>query len=101
MSDSDQSTLDPHPGPSLFTETRSNLRELIDLLRQVDERLEHFGRRLPKPGPEFNHLAELRSGMDCVRQDLLADALETLHLIATLPEDELQKRFEERRTWLA
>jgi hypothetical protein len=67
----------------------------------VEERLESFGRSLPEPGPEFTPLAELRNGMDCVRQDLLADAIETLHLIATLPEDELQKRFEERRTWLA
>ena len=100
MSDSEQCTPRPDSDPSVFEDTRERLQELTALLRQVNERLEQLGSVLPEPGPEFDRLAELRSGMDCVRRDLLTDAVDTLHLIATIPADELRDRFGERRAWL-
>jgi hypothetical protein len=73
---------------------------MANVLRAECDRLENFGQILPQPGPEFDPMAELHASMDCVRRDLLTDAVETLTLVATLSEDQLRERFEERRTWL-
>jgi hypothetical protein len=100
MSDSDQCTPRSHLKPSLFDDTRTRLHNLTALICQVEERLEVLSSDLPEPGAEYDSLAELRSGMDCVRFDLLSDATQTLNLLATLSEDELRARFEERRAWL-
>ncbi len=100
MSDSDQCTFETQLGPSFFAEVQAQIHHLAKILHAECDRLENFGRLLPEPGPEFDPMAELHAAMDCVRRELLADAVETLHLVATLSEDQLRERFEERRTWL-
>ncbi len=42
-------------------------------------------------------LAELRGAIDCVRADLLADAIMTLDVAGTMTGDELRRRRAERR----
>jgi hypothetical protein len=82
--------------PELLDIARAHLQELTAILRLLDECLGAFSGRLPEPGPEFNSLAELRNGMECVRQDLLAAAIGIMNHIASLPEPGLRERFKER-----
>ena len=100
MSDSEQSTFSTHPEPTLFRDSQRRLRELLAALRHVEQGLAELIARLPEPAFAFNATAELRLGAHCVRNDLLLDAVETLEFVANLPEEKLQKRFEERLTWL-
>jgi hypothetical protein len=43
----------------------------------------------------------MAAGLRCVRSDLLADAIETMEVLATADDAELRRRFEERHGWLA
>ncbi len=83
-----------------------------DLLA-VDQRLSTLVEQLPVPGSpaaparsrgarrretnRFVILAELRGAVDCVRADLLADAIMTLEAAGTMTEDELRRQCAERR----
>ncbi len=104
--------------------TRSALRAAAAELRAVSRRLAALAERLPLPGrapdpaadPAAGNVAagrgggqgprpsnrrwmlgELRSAADCVRADLLADAIETLEAVGTMTDDELRRRRAERR----
>lgn len=98
MSDCNQCIPPDRQKPS-FREVQDELQVTLDSLRYLGEQLKRIGRKLPGPGFAFEPLAELRNAADCVRKDLLADAVETLKLAATLTEGQLQERFEERRKW--
>ena len=54
------------------------LIEAIADLRSLDRRLAILGASLPEQGQQFDWHAELRLAIECVRHDLLEDALETL-----------------------
>ena len=69
-------------------------------LRSIDESLAALAEPLPPPGERFDVLAELRAAIDCVRSDLLSDAMTTLERAATMSEGELHERFCERRQLL-
>lgn len=63
-------------------------------LRQLDGRLHAL---IEKITPESDKLlpAELRAGAECIRTDLLSDAISTLSALAVLTEaDALQRRVE-------
>ncbi len=71
-------------------------------LRRIDDRLAEISRRLQGSGDHrgFDIQTELRSAVDCVRSDLLTDAIETLSFAATASEADLHRSFEERQRWL-
>ena len=98
MSDSEQCTLSDPRKPS-FREVQDELHVTADALHGMCEQLQQLAQKLPKRSRRFEALAELRSAMDCVRTDLLDDAIETLRFAADLTEENLQQRFEERRKW--
>jgi hypothetical protein len=98
MSDCNQCIPPDRQKPS-FREVQDELQITLDSLRQLGEQLKRIGRRLPRPSYAFDPLAELRAAADCVRKDLLVDAVETLNFAATLTEGQLQERFEERLKW--
>ena len=66
-------------------------------LRGIDESLAGLAEELPTPGDRFDALAELRGAIDCVRSDLLSDAMTTLERAAILSEGELYRHYCERR----
>ncbi len=68
-------------------------------LEAVAERLAHLAERLPPPLGRRRYLAELRGAIDCVRSDLLADAVDTLKATATLDEAELRRSDLRRVAW--
>jgi len=83
--------------------TRKTLREVATELRSLDGRLAFAAQALvdiPDTGDGFSMLCELRGAIDGVREDLLADAIETLEVAGTLSEGELRRRFAERRRLL-
>lgn len=82
-------------------EPRAAIRQLVAELRQIEGRIVELCATLPAPGEEFEILSELRSAMDCVNRDLLADAIETLELAASSSENRLRHAFDQRRQWLA
>jgi hypothetical protein len=98
MSDFNQCTLPDLQKPS-FRQVQNELQLTVVQLRQLGERLLALARRLPQPSRTFESVAELRAAMDCVHNDLIEDAIETLRCAACLSEDQLQARFEERRKW--
>ena len=75
------------------------LAEITADLRRIDHRLETLVQDLPELDEDFHILKELRAAADCVRGDLLQDAIETLDNAATLSPIELRRRFEERKQW--
>ena len=89
-----------HAGALGVGEARSALRAAAADLEAVYRRLSALAERLPVPCERFLTLAELRAAIDCVRADLLTDAIETLEAAATLSERELRRRFAERRSLL-
>lgn len=82
-----------------FREVQDELKLTVDSLRHIGERLKEIGTKLPEPSRAFEALAELRAVMDCVRNDLLDDAVETLTCATTLSEEQMKVRFEERLKW--
>ena len=99
MSDFEQSTFRTPPGPSV-SGLQNRLAEVVAELQRIDRALETMVQDLPEPDDEFHILKELRAATDCVRRDLLADAVETLEGVSASSPIELWRRFEERRTWL-
>ena len=73
---------------------------LADDLRALDALIGGIAQELPGAGESFDVLAEVGEGLRCVKTDLLADAIETLQVLATVDEAELRRRFEQRQSWL-
>ena len=96
---------DSHTGQPQSAQTPSvsglqhQLAEITADLRRIDQRLDTLAQNLPEPDEDFHILKELRAAADCVRGDLLQDAIETLDNAATLSPIELWRRFEERKQW--
>ncbi len=107
-------------------ETQHALRAAVTELQAVDRRLAGLAERLPAPGSSAESsmgsgieshgpqrsaasegargeagcsvaLIELRGTIDCVRTDLLADAIDTLEAAGNVTEEELRRRFAQRR----
>jgi hypothetical protein len=71
-------------------------------LREVDDRLAQMCRTLPEPTATFHAQAELRGTLECVRTDLLEDAISTLRTAAKRGcEAEWRYAFEQRVKLLA
>jgi hypothetical protein len=85
--------------PTLL-ETQGAIQDAAAELRRLDERLAEICGRLPEPARGFDILTELRGTVDCVRSDLLSDAIATLSVAATASESDLHRSFEERQRWL-
>ena len=104
-----QSPKGPSPGngpPAADQPTTSGtqiaIQSVATELRRIDDRLADISRRLHDSGDHrgFDAPTELRSAVDCVRSDLLTDAIETLSFAATASEEDLHRSFEERQRWL-
>ena len=113
MSDCPNSTSESPTGPSpgngppaggqpTASGTQSAIQSVATELRRIDDRLAEISRRLQGSGDPrgFNVPTELRSAVDCVRSDLLTDAIETLSFAATASEADLHRSSEERQRWL-
>ena len=59
-------------------EIQGTLREILADLQKVDDRLALLSENLPEPTAEFNVKGQLREALDCVRIELLGDAIATL-----------------------
>jgi hypothetical protein len=57
---------------------RRTLLKICADLWEADERLAQICKTLPEPTAEFDALGELRGTLECVRTDLLQDAVSTL-----------------------
>ena len=90
-----------HQRQAVLQSLRGTVTNLLTDLRNLDARIDGMTQALPTPGTHFDALAEMASGLRCVRSDLLADAIETLEVLATADDAELRHRFEERQGWLA
>jgi hypothetical protein len=89
-------TRDPSVG-----ETQEAIWEVATELRRVEGRIGELCEILPKPGHEFEPLAELWGVLDCVKRDLLADAIRTLEIATTQDEDQLRREYDWRHEQLA
>ncbi len=65
-------------------------------LYESDADLEQLCSTLPEPTEDFDARAELRGTLQCIRTDLLEDALSTLKAAYIRTEEEWRKLFEER-----
>jgi hypothetical protein len=71
-------------------------------LREMDDRLAQMCRTLPEPTATFDARGELRGTLECVRTDLLQDAISTLRTAARRScEAEWRYAFEQRVQLLA
>ena len=98
--------LKPAPGPQVdpLTEARNGLQLIAAKLRRQETSLRLLIADLRQHATQadgFDPLRELAEGAECVRNDLLTDAIETLHTLATLDDDNLRIRAEERFALLA
>ena len=91
----------PTGGASAPTAAQREIRGIVEALRRIDDQLAVSAHQLPVSSDRFDALAEVRAAIDCVRTDLLADAIETLTAAATATERQLKACFEERRQWAA
>ena len=73
---------------------------LAEKVHDIDRRIGALTSTMPEAGTSFDVLAELGAGLRCVQSDLLADVIETLEALASLDDEALRRRFEERRQWL-
>ncbi len=64
--------------PRPFAEIQGALREIVADLSKVDDQLATLRELLPAPTAEFNVKAQLREALDCVRIELVGDAIATL-----------------------
>ena len=88
------------PGTALGP-AQTAIREMAESLDKIDERLAESVRRLPASSDQFDALAEVRAAIECVRADLLKDAVKTLLAVAASSESQLQACYEERQKWAA
>lgn len=65
-------------------------------LYESDTELERLCGTLPEPTGDFDARAELRGTLECVRKDLLKDAISTLRVAARRTEEEWRRAFEHR-----
>lgn len=65
-------------------------------LYESDAELEQLCETLPEPTEDFDTGAELRGTLECVREDLLKDAISTLRVAARRSEEEWRRAFERR-----
>ena len=101
LADSASECTAPAATATALRSARTTLRETVGTLRQIDELLAASIQGLPAPSRQFDPAAELRAAAECVRADLLADAIETLHAASNASESQLRSCFEERQRWLA
>ena len=99
MSDSEKCILQDLSRPSV-SRTQVRLFAVAVELKLIDRELRDIVEGFPEPDGDFHIFKELRAAADCVRTDLLADAIETLDSVAQGSPISLWRRFEERRTWL-
>ena len=85
MPDWDDSTRLPAP------QAQETLASIVDELRQLDERLRRLAETIASEAEEIL-AADLRAGVECVRADLLSDAISTLSALATVTEDAALRR---------
>ncbi len=82
--------------------TRRALWKICADLREVDEQLAQICETLPAPTPTFNARGELRGKIQCVRTDLLRDAITTLNEAAKRGcEAEWRREYDLRSRFLA
>ena len=98
--------LEAAPGPKVdpLTEARNGLQLIAAKLRRQETSLRLLIadlRQHANKGEGFDPIRELAEGAECVRNDLLADAIETLYTLATLDDEHLRIRSEERFALLA
>ena len=98
--------LKPAPGPKVdpLTEARNGLQLIAAKLRRQETSLRLLIADLRQHASKsegFDPFRELAEGAECARNDLLTDAIETLHTLATLDDDNLRIRAEERFALLA
>lgn len=79
--------------------TRAAIREAAEDLRRLDQRLAEIVSNLPLQTDGFSLLGEFRGGVECVRSDLLEDAIDSLTTLATISEEELREQHEECAKW--
>ncbi len=80
--------------PDCSDSTRSaqqTLQTIASELQQLDERLRTLAQRIA-PDPAVVLPADLRAGVEAVREALLRDAISTLSALATLTEDAARER---------
>lgn len=68
-------------------------------LRESDAELAQLCKALPEPTEDFDAWAELRGTLECVRTDLLEDALATLRTAARRTKEEWHKGFQQRQVF--
>ena len=64
---------------------QERIRRIVEQLVALDDRLSVIGRRV-RADRDAVLPAELRAGVDCVRRDLLSDAIGTLTMLGSLTE---------------
>lgn len=81
-------------------EVQHNLRELCTELRRIEGRLaELYDPQLSPSSPDYEALMELEGKIDCVRNDLLDDAIATLEVATALSPAQLRLNFLFRPEW--
>ncbi len=88
-----------HAGDTLADLQTALLAKAIEL-RAIEESLAALVEDLPTPDARFGALEELRGMVDCVRSDLLSDAMMTLERAAITSEGDLHRLFYERQRQL-
>ncbi len=79
------------PKSTPVPEAQQQLAALVEDLRRADERLSILAAGIAADNDEILP-TELQAGVECVREDLLSDAIATLAGLATLTEDTAIKR---------
>ncbi len=88
--------------PPSLAKAQQTVREILGQLQQVDDQLAELSSVLPGPTAQFDVRAELRGAVECVRAELLLDAIETLGKTVAASSLELRLGFEMRQQlWLA
>ena len=83
-----------------LSEIQGVLREIVADLQKVDDRLALLSERLPEPPSHFSVRAELRNALDCVRIELLGDAIATLDGAATQSPLSFLAEYRQRQKYL-
>ncbi len=79
------------PKSTPIPEAQQQLAALVEELRSLDERLSTIAAGIAADPDEILP-AELQAGVECVREDLLSDAIATLAGLAALTEDAALER---------
>lgn len=88
--------------PLSLAKAQQTIREVLGQLQRVDDQLAELSSVLPGPTAQFEARAELRSAVECVRADLIRDAIETLGKVVAASSLGLRLGFEMRQQlWLA